>query len=208
MKHYLHNWKIWNNNHLHMYQDKYRVYIQCVAMKIYTCTKVYTRVAWTKKYLVVLRPLVSPAVMICGWCKLTSDLDPHTCYGNSNWSSMQISPNLHFQVILQLDLRWPLTLIYDLWPHQQMRVLMLHLWPKFGWNPSKHVEDRAKCLHFFTTDNSPQSHPYVSFLLRQATQVFLSKAGDTKTACWTTTLEDKMYGGVPNTHFFFSYFLV
>ena len=28
---------------------------------------------------------------------------------------------LHFQPILQLDLRWPLTLICDLWPHQQMR---------------------------------------------------------------------------------------
>ena len=33
----------------------------------------------------------------------------------------------------------------DLWPHQQMRVLMLHLWPNFGWNPSKHVDSRAKC---------------------------------------------------------------
>ena len=33
----------------------------------------------------------------------------------------------------------------DLWPHQQMRVPMLHLWPNCGWNPSKHVEDRAKC---------------------------------------------------------------
>ena len=51
----------------------------------------------------------------------------------------------HFQQILQLDLRWPLTLIYDLWPHQQMTVPMLHLWPNFGWNPIKHVEDRAKC---------------------------------------------------------------
>ena len=28
---------------------------------------------------------------------------------------MQVSPNLHFQVILQVDLRWPLTLICDLW---------------------------------------------------------------------------------------------
>ena len=49
-------------------------------------------------------PLVSPAVAVCGWCKLTSDLDPHTCWGNSNWSSsMLISPK-HFQVILQADL--------------------------------------------------------------------------------------------------------
>ena len=37
---------------------------------------------------------------------------------------------------------WPW---YDLWPHQQMRVPMLHLLPNFGWNPSKHVEGRAKC---------------------------------------------------------------
>ena len=186
-----------------------------------------------------------PAVAVCGWCKLTSDLDPHNCLGNSDWSSsMQISPILHFQVILQVDLDdlwpwcmsfdhmnikrfpyyinkpnlvqiwfqlfkwghfhifslsynltsddlWPwymtfncmniwtahiisinqvwfksdfnfsneaifhifslsynLTsddLDYELWPHQQMRVPMLHLWPNFGWNPSKHVEDRAKC---------------------------------------------------------------
>ena len=35
---------------------------------------------------------------------------------------MQISPNLHFQLILQVDLRWPLTLICDLWPHEYMKV--------------------------------------------------------------------------------------
>ena len=60
-----------------------------------------------------------------------------------NFSNEAIFP---FSVILQLDLRWPLTLIYDLRPHhQQMRVPMLHLWPNFGWNPLKHVEVRAKC---------------------------------------------------------------
>ena len=54
-----------------------------------------------------------PAIAVCGWCNF--DLDPHTCTFNSNWSSsMQVSPNLHFQVILQVDLRWPLTLICDL----------------------------------------------------------------------------------------------
>ena len=37
-----------------------------------------------------------------------------------------------FSPILQLDLRWHLTLICDLWPHQQMRVPMLHIWPNFG----------------------------------------------------------------------------
>ena len=50
-----------------------------------------------------------------------------------------------FQPILQLDIRWPLTLICDLWPHQQTRVHMLHISPSFGWNPSKHVEVRVKC---------------------------------------------------------------
>ena len=32
-----------------------------------------------KKYFAVPGPLVSPAVAVCGLCKLTSDLDPHTC---------------------------------------------------------------------------------------------------------------------------------
>ena len=32
--------------------------------------------------------------------------------------------------IFQLDFRWPLTMICDLWPHQQMRVSMLHIWLK------------------------------------------------------------------------------
>ena len=37
---------------------------------------------------------MSPAVAVCGWCKLTSDLDPLAYLGNSNWSSsMQISQN-------------------------------------------------------------------------------------------------------------------
>ena len=31
-----------------------------------------------KKYFTVPGPLVSPTVAVCGWCKLTSDLDPHT----------------------------------------------------------------------------------------------------------------------------------
>ena len=34
---------------------------------------------------------------------------------------MQISQNLHFQVILQVDLRWPVTFICDLWPHNIRR---------------------------------------------------------------------------------------
>ena len=60
-------------------------------------------------------------------------------------STFQMRWILHFEPILQLDLRWPLTLICDLWPHQQMRFPMLHLWPNFGWNTLKHVEVRAKC---------------------------------------------------------------
>ena len=58
---------------------------------------------------------------------------------------LQVFKRGHFHIFsLQLDLRWPLTLISDLWPHQQMKVPMSHLWPNFGWNPSKHVEGRAK----------------------------------------------------------------
>ena len=37
----------------------------------------------------------------------------------------------------------------DLWPQQQMRVLMLHLWCKFGWKSIKHLEDRTKYLSWF-----------------------------------------------------------
>ena len=31
-------------------------------------------------------------------------------------------PFSHFQPILQLDIRWPLTLVYDLWPNEHMKV--------------------------------------------------------------------------------------
>ena len=109
---------------------------------------------------------MSPAVSVCGWCKLTSDLDPHTgiiptgpqvCklvqiyifrlsykltsddlwpwfvtsdhmniwrfpyYTNKpslvqiGLPTFQMKPFSHFQPILQLDLRWPLTLVHDLW---------------------------------------------------------------------------------------------
>ena len=100
---------------------------------------------------------MSPAVAVCGWCKLTSDLDPHTCYaskskftfsgyltswpqmifyldlwpfdymniwrfpyfinkpshGSNRTSTFQMRLFSHFQPILQLDLRWPLTLVYE-----------------------------------------------------------------------------------------------
>ena len=68
-----------------------------------------------------------------------------TKFGSNRTSTFQMRPFSHIQAILQLDLKWPLTLICDLWPQQQMRVPILHLWPNFGWNPSKHVEVRAKC---------------------------------------------------------------
>ena len=43
----------------------------------------------------------------------------------SNWSSsMQMSQMLHFQVILQIYLTWPLTLVYDLWPHEHTKGLI------------------------------------------------------------------------------------
>ena len=40
----------------------------------------------------------------------------------------------HLQAIFQIDLRWPLTLVCDLWPHQQMKLPMLCLQTKFGSN--------------------------------------------------------------------------
>ena len=93
------------------------------------------------------------------WPWYTFDLGrPLTTWKNKGSCIVSIKPNLvaialklfkwgqiSFQPILQLDLRWPLTLICDIWPHQPMRVCMLHLWTNFGWNPSKHVEGRAKC---------------------------------------------------------------
>ena len=65
---------------------------------------------------------------------------------NQVWFGFQLFKwgHSHFQPILQLDIRWLLTLICDLWSHQKMRVHMLNPWPNFGWNPSKHVEGRAK----------------------------------------------------------------
>ena len=42
---------------------------------------------------------------------------------------MQISPNLHFQVILQFDLRWPLTLICDLltaWTYEGSHIISIN----------------------------------------------------------------------------------
>ena len=61
----------------------------------------------------------------------------------------------------------------DLWPHQQMRVLMLHLWPNFGWNQSKHVDSRAKFMLTCFHDNSQQGAKW-------SLRVFPAKAGDTK----------------------------
>ena len=92
-----------------------------------------------KKYFAVPGQLVSPADAVCGWCKLTSDLDPHICWGNSNWSSrMQIRSNLHFQVVLQVDFRWPLTLICDLltpWTNEGTHIISINqVWFKSDFN--------------------------------------------------------------------------
>ena len=83
-----------------------------------------------KKYFAVPGPLVLPAVAVCGWCKLTPDLNP-TLVGVT-WFKLVLkypnSPILHFQAILQIDLTWPLTLTCDfdlnlwLWPHKHVKV--------------------------------------------------------------------------------------
>ena len=42
---------------------------------------------------------------------------------------MQISPNLHFQVIFQVDLRWPLTLICDIlttWTYEGSHIISIN----------------------------------------------------------------------------------
>ena len=81
-------------------------------------------------------------------------------------------PLLYFQPILQLDLRWPLTLICDLWLHQQMSVPMLIYDPTLVeihqsmWKWSQMLT----LFHNNNVNNSGQSDPYVSFLLRQVTQ--------------------------------------
>ena len=50
--------------------------------------------------------------------------------------------------ILKFDLRWSLTLTYDLWPCQQVKFPMLHLWPKFCFNFSNkakfHISSRLR----------------------------------------------------------------
>ena len=70
----------------------------------------------------------------------------------------------------------------DLWPHQQMRVPMLNLWPNCGWNSSKHVEDSAKSFDpFFTTDNNNRQQG-----TKWSLSVFPAKAGNTKTPFCTS----------------------
>ena len=51
---------------------------------------------------------------------------------------MQISQNLHFQVILQVDLRWPLTLICDFltaWTYEGSHIISINqVWFKLDFN--------------------------------------------------------------------------
>ena len=87
---------------------------------------------------------------------LTCDLRPHEymkvpmLYSwtkfSSNWTStFQMRPILHFQPILQLDLRWPLTLVCNHLISSTNEDFHIIFMIKFGWNPAKHVEDMAKC---------------------------------------------------------------
>ena len=83
-------------------------------------------------------------------------------------------PFSHFRPILQLDLRWPLTLIYDLWPHQQMRVPMLHLWLNFVEIHQSMWKIEPNVNPFFTTDYNRQQCTKWSLC------VFPANTGDTK----------------------------
>ena len=66
---------------------------------------------------------------------------------------------------------WPLTLICDLWRLQQVRVPRFHLWPNFGWIPSKCVECGAKCSPAYTITDKHQwtlaIPKHVTFISRQ-----------------------------------------
>ena len=85
----------------------------------------------------------------------------------------KMRPLSHFQPILQLDLKWPLTVICDFWPHQQMRVPMLHLWPNFVEIHQSMWKIEPNVNLFSQQQQQTTAHkviPVVSFLLRQATQ--------------------------------------
>ena len=60
---------------------------------------------------------------------------------------MLMSQILHFQAILQIDLTWPLTFICDLWPHEHVKVPILHQFTKFGSNWTSTFQTRW-ILHF------------------------------------------------------------
>ena len=124
--------KIWHINRWVFIWDEEVQFHKLGASWANCCKKApnLDKIGWVsiEKYFTDPRPLVSPAVVVCGLCKLTSDLDPHTCYVNSSWSSnMQISPKLHFQVITS----WPqMTFDLDLWS------LTAWIW-RFPYNISK-----------------------------------------------------------------------
>ena len=76
--------------------------------------------------------------MVYGWCKLTSD-HPHTCYGNSNWSSsIQISPNLHFFRLsykLTLDDLSPWFMTFDCMNIWRFHIILINqVWFKSDFN--------------------------------------------------------------------------
>ena len=52
-----------------------------------------------------------------------------TKFGSNRTSTFQIRLFSHFQPILQLDLRWPLTLLHYLWLHEHMKVHILYYKP-------------------------------------------------------------------------------
>ena len=79
---------------------------------------------------------------------------------------------------------------------------MLHLWPNFGWNPSKHVENKSQMLTLFTTDINRQQWTELSDPLC----VFPAQAGNTKTN--KPTLIFQYFGSVGKgqTNIFFFFF--
>ena len=109
---------------------------------------------WNRTILIVLKyankSKFTFSSYLTSWPQMTFDLDlwPLTAWPyesshiipiNQVWFQSDFNfsneATFTFSPILQLDRRLLLTLICDLWPHQHMRVPMLHLWPNFGTNP-------------------------------------------------------------------------
>ena len=74
--------------------------------------------------------LTLPSTFICDlWSHelvKVPTLYQYTKFGSNQTSTFQMRWILYFEPILQLDLWWPLTLLYDIWPHEHTRGPILY----------------------------------------------------------------------------------